>query len=229
MNPRSTTAASAAGRPTTDLRGGRDGPRDAEGPVVALTGSIGAGKSTVAALLAARGAAIVDADVLAREAVAPGTPGHAAVLARFGAGVRAADGSLDRAALRRAVFADAAARRALEAIVHPEVARRRDVAMAAARASGAPVIVCDIPLLFEVGLDAGFDRIIVVDAPEAVRRARLVRDRGLTEAEAQAMIDAQAPAADKRARAWRVLDNGGTREALASQVDRLWAALVGPA
>lgn len=201
--------------------GGAAGP-----PVVALTGSIGAGKSTVAAMLAARGAAIVDADLLAREAVAPGTPGLAAVLARFGPTVRASDGSLDRAALRRLVFGDAEARRALEAIVHPDVARRRDAAVAVARASGAPVVVCDIPLLFEAGLDAAFDRIVVVDAPEAVRLARLVRDRGLPPAEAQAMLDAQAPASGKRARAWRVLENGGTRKALAAQVDALWPALV---
>lgn len=179
-------------------------------------------------MLAARGAAVVDADVLAREAVAPGTPGLAAVVGRFGTGVLAPDGSLDRAALRRQVFGDAAARAALEGIVHPDVARRREVAVAEARTSGAPVIVCDIPLLFETGLDAAFDRVVVVDAPEAVRRERLVRDRGLSPGEAQAMMDAQLPAAGKRARAWRVLENGGSRAALAAQVDALWPALVSP-
>ncbi len=189
---------------------------------LALTGNIASGKSTVAALLAARGATIIDADVLAREAVAPGTPGLEAVVDRFGNGVLAADGSLDRAALRVRVFHDPVARDALNAIVHPAVRRLRDDAVAAARARGDRIVISDIPLLFEVGLEHAFDGVILVDAPEGMRRDRLVRDRGLSAADAQAMIDAQWPAARKRAGATWVIDNVGDRDALGPRVDELW-------
>jgi dephospho-CoA kinase len=197
--------------------------------LIALTGNIAAGKSTVAQRWAARGAAVVDADQLARDAVAPGTPALAAIARQFGAEILLADGSLDRAALRRRVFADAAARTALNAIVHPEVTRRRDVAVHAARASGAPLIVCDIPLLFETGTDRQFETIVLVDAPEAVRLDRLVRDRGLSPTEAQAMIDAQHPSADKRTRAHYILDNDGTRESLIAAADACYDALTATA
>ncbi|MBX3133839.1 MAG: dephospho-CoA kinase [Gemmatimonadaceae bacterium] len=193
--------------------------------VLGLTGNIAAGKSVVAARLAALGAPIVDADLLAREAVEPGAPALAAIVARFGPGVLAADGRLDRAALRRIVFTDAAARDALNAIVHPEVDRLRRAALARLRASGATVVVCDIPLLFEAGLESAVDRIILVDAPAAVRKERLIRDRGLSPAEADAMIAAQMPPESKRAQAHHLLDNSGSREALDAQVDALWAEL----
>jgi dephospho-CoA kinase len=193
--------------------------------VIGLTGNIAAGKSAVAARLAAHGAPLVDADVLAREAVAPGTPALAAIAGRFGPGVLAADGTLDRAALRAIVFRDAARRAALNAIVHPEVARLREAVLARHRAAGAPLVVCDIPLLFETGLDAEMDRIILVDAPVATRRERLIRDRGLAAAEADAMIAAQLPAADKRHRADFVIDNDGTRAELDAKVDAVWTAL----
>lgn len=193
--------------------------------VVGLTGNIAAGKSAVADRLSALGAAIVDADVLARSAVAPDTRAFARLVERFGPGIRAADGTLDRAALRRLVFGDDDARLALNAIVHPEVARLRDEAMAVHRARGTRIVVCDIPLLFEVGLERSVDRIILVDAPVALRRERLVRDRGLSAAEADAMIAAQMPAELKRGRADFVIDNAGTRSALDAQVDAIWTQL----
>lgn len=193
--------------------------------VVGLTGNIAAGKSAVAARLASHGVPIVDADRLARDAVAPGSPALARIVARWGAGILAADGALDRAALRRIVFADPTERRALDAIVHPEVARLREAAVAALRARGERLVVCDIPLLFEAGLEGTVDRIVLVDAPVAVRRDRLVRDRGLTPAEADAMIAAQLPSERKRARAHDVLENVGTRAELEAAVDVLHDAL----
>lgn len=193
--------------------------------VIALTGNIAAGKSAVARRLAALGATIIDADVLAREAVAPGTPALAAIVARFGPTMLTPDGALDRARLRRHVFADPAARTALNAIVHPDVIRRRDAALAAARARGDAVVVCDIPLLFETGRDGEYETILLVDAPPAVRRERLVRDRGLSPAEADAMIAAQAPSGPKRAKATIVFDNAGSIADLDAAVDAAWPRL----
>jgi dephospho-CoA kinase len=189
---------------------------------LALTGNIAAGKSTVAAILAAHGATIIDADVLSREAVAPGTAGLDAVVERFGAQVLAADGTLDRAALRARVFNDAVARDALNAIVHPAVRRLRDEAVRAAGERGDRIVISDIPLLFEVGLEHAFDGIILVDAPEAMRHERMVRDRGLTDAVAQAMIDAQWPSDRKRAGSTWIVENDGSREALAARVEAIW-------
>lgn len=194
--------------------------------VIGLTGNIASGKSAVAARLAEFGAPIVDADVLAREAVAQGTLALKAIAARFGAQVLTPDGQLDRAALRAIVFTDPAAREALNAIVHPEVARLRDAAVARHRAEGAPLVVCDIPLLFETGLDAAMDLIVLVDAPVATRRERLIRHRGLAPADADAMIAAQMPAEAKRARAHFILENDGTPEQLQRQVDALWTKLL---
>jgi dephospho-CoA kinase len=193
--------------------------------VVGLTGNIASGKSTVAARLAELGATVIEADLLAREAVRPGTPALAAIRDRWGEAVLAPDGSLDRAALRRIVFADPAARRALEAIVHPAVHRLRETHMAAARDRGAHLVVCDIPLLFEVGLEGTVDRIVLVDAAPATRRQRLIRDRGLPAAEAEAMIAAQAPSESKRARADLVIDNDGTREQLLARTDEVFREL----
>lgn len=193
--------------------------------VVGLTGNIGSGKSSVARILAARGIPVIDADLLARETTAPGSPALAAIVARWGPGVRARDGSLDRAALRHIVFASATERAALDAIVHPLVEARRTALLAAARARGDRVQVCDIPLLFEAGLAGRMDAIIFVDAPRDVRLERLVRDRGLDRAEAAAMIDAQRPAAEKRAKSDYVIDNDTTLEALRTRVDDTWSAL----
>ena len=196
--------------------------------VVGLTGNIASGKSTVARLFAERGAPIVDADVLAREAVAPGTAALARIVARWGSGVLAADGTLDRAALRQRVFGAPAELDALNAIVHPEVGRLRDLALAHHRAAGAPLVVCDIPLLFEAGLADTVDTIVLVDAPRDLRLDRLVRGRGLGPAEASEMIAAQLPAERKRERARFIIDNAGSRDALAARVDEVWQALQSP-
>jgi dephospho-CoA kinase len=197
------------------------------GPRVGLTGGIASGKSTVATLLAERGALVVDADVLAREVVEPGTPGLAAVVARFGPDVLTADGRLDRAALGRLVFGpDEDARRArrdLEAVVHPAV-RARAAELEAAAAPGQPVVHV-IPLLVETGQAGGFELVVVVDVAEDVQRARLLARGGLSEEEADARIAAQVSRAERLAAADVVLDNGGSREDLVRHVDALWARI----
>jgi dephospho-CoA kinase len=193
---------------------------------IGLTGGIGSGKSTVARLLADRGAHVVDADVLAREVVEPGTPGLAAVAEAFGAGVLTADGALDRPALAAVVFGDADSRTRLDGIVHPLV-RARAVEVISALPTDA-VVVQDIPLLVETGQAASFDLVLVVEADADARVARLV-GRGLTETDARARIAAQATDAQRRAVADVVLDNSGTPEALAEQVERFWAERVVPA
>ena len=193
--------------------------------VVGLTGNIGSGKSTVARMLEERGVPVIDADVLARDAVAAGSPALAAIVARWGAGMLAADGSLDRAALRRIVFGNPAERRALDAIVHPEIKARRDRLVAAARVRGDRVLVCDIPLLFEAGLEDEVDVVLLIDAPRELRLERLVRDRGLSRAEALAMIDAQLPSGEKRARSDYVIDNDGTLDALRTRAGETWRSI----
>lgn len=193
---------------------------------VGLTGNIAAGKSSVAAAWRALGAPVVDADELAREAVAPGSPGLARLVQAFGPAILDEAGALDRAALRRIVFADPAARRTLEAITHPEIARLRDEAEARLEAAGERIVVHDIPLLFEVGLEDAFDTLVLVDAPPEVRRERIVRERGLTEAEARAMIDAQMPSAAKRPRADIVIDNVGTPAELKREAERVWRQIL---
>ncbi len=191
--------------------------------LVGLTGGIGSGKSTVARMLAGRGAVVLDSDGLARDAVEPGTAGHDAVIARFGPAIVAPDGSLDRAALASVVFADARARADLEAIVHPEV--RRDIAEAvAAHADTGHVVVVDSPLLYETGADEGFPVVIVVTASDATRISRLAA-RGMQESDVHARMAAQLPLQDKAALADVVLDNDGDESALEDQVDRLWGDL----
>ncbi len=193
---------------------------------IGLTGGIGSGKSTVAALLAARGALVVDADRIAREVVEPGTPGLAAVVEAFGPEVLTADGALDRAALASVVFSDPQARARLDAIVHPLVrARARE---AVAQAPPDAVVVQDVPLLVETGQAGQYDLVLVVEADLETRVARLVR-RGLGEDDARARIAAQATDEQRRAVADVVLDNSGAPEALAGQVDRFWAERVAPA
>lgn len=192
---------------------------------LALTGNIASGKSTVASLLAAHGATIIDADLLAREAVHPGTAALDAIVDRFGPLVLQPDGTLDRPALRRRVFRDPVARDALNAIVHPAVGRLREARLAEATRRGDAVVISDIPLLFEVGLEHAFDGVILVDAPESERLARLQRDRGLAPEDAQAMIDAQWPAARKRTGATWIIDNDGRREQLPLRVAELWQTI----
>ena len=190
-----------------------------------LTGNIASGKSAVASLLAGLGATVIDADLLAREAVAPGTDGYRRVVAHFGPEIASADGTIDRPALRKRVFSDPLERDTLNAIVHPAVGRLRDARLAESRVRRDEIVVSDIPLLFEVGLEHAFDGVILVDAPPTLRLARLVRDRGLSESEAQAMIDAQWPSERKRAGATWVIDNDGSREQLAMRVADLWRAM----
>jgi dephospho-CoA kinase len=192
---------------------------------VGLTGGIGSGKSEVARLLAARGAVVVDADALAREALAPGTPGLAAVVAEFGPEVLAADGSLDRGRLGRLVFADAARRRALEAIVHPYVGRRSAELMAAAADDA--VVVYDVPLLVENDLQGGYDVVVVVDASDETRLQRLVGVRGMDEEDARARMAAQASRTERLAVADHVVANDDDLEALAERVATLWELMRG--
>jgi dephospho-CoA kinase len=192
--------------------------------VVGLTGNIASGKSTVARLLAEHGATVIDADALARDAVAPGTSALRAIGKRWPEAIRA-DGTLDRDALRRIVFSDETARLDLNAIVHPQVAMLLDRELSDARARRAPIVIYDVPLLFEAGLERDVDAIVLVDAPESVRRERLMRDRRLSAADADAMIAAQMPAPDKRARSTYVVDNAGDMEELEHRVNALWAAL----
>jgi dephospho-CoA kinase len=187
---------------------------------IGLTGGIGAGKSAVAQRLAALGAVVVDADRLAREAVAAGTDGLAEVVAAFGAEVLGPAGELDRAAVAQRVFADPAARRRLEAIVHPRV-RARTAELVASAPAGA-IVVNDVPLLVETGLAPSFHLVLVVTAAEATRAARLVGTRGMAQSEAYARIRAQASDAQRAAIADVRLPNDGGLADLHSLVDALW-------
>lgn len=193
--------------------------------LVGLTGNIGSGKSTVSALLAERGATIIDADILARRVVEQGTPGFRRVRERWGTMILDEAGDIDRAALRGIVFDEPDELEQLNAIVHPEVERLRQQEVAAAEARGDRIVICDIPLLFEKHLADRFDTIILVDAPRPMRLERLVRDRGLSETEAMAMIAAQMPAELKRARADIIIDNDGTLDELAQRAGEAWESL----
>jgi dephospho-CoA kinase len=190
---------------------------------VGLTGGIASGKTAVSDLLADHGAVVIDADVLAREVVQPGTPGLAAVVRRFGTAVLTADGRLDRPALGRIVFADEAARRDLEAIVHPAVRARAAAIEAAADVDA--VVVHVIPLLVETGQHDDFDVLVVVDVDPELQLTRLRERNGFDESAARARVAAQADR-DQRVRvADVVLDNSASQAALADQVDLLWADL----
>ncbi len=189
---------------------------------VGLTGGIASGKSMVAAELAARGAIIIDADVLAREVVEPGTPALAAILDRFGTQVLK-DGQLDRARLAEIVFADPVARRDLERIVHPAVRAR---AAELERAAGdAAVVVHVIPLLVETGQDKDFDLVVTVDADHETQIQRLMARNGFTRAEAESRIAAQASRDDRTRNSDVVLHNTGSMTQLKQQIDALWTEL----
>jgi dephospho-CoA kinase len=193
--------------------------------LVGLTGNIASGKSTVARLFSERGATIIDADVLSRRAVEPGTPAFDRIVERWGHDVVAPNGLLDRAALRNLVFPDHDELEALNGIVHPEVNRLRDRLVADAVGRGEKIVVCDVPLLFEKKMADEFNRIVLVDAPRPLRLERLMRDRGLDETEALDMIAAQMPAELKRARADYVIDNIGTLTDLEAKVAHVWTEL----
>ena len=192
---------------------------------VGLTGNVASGKSTVAALFRRWGAAVIDADAIVHELQRPGTEVHAAIVRRFGPGVLLPDGGLDRAALRDWVLADPGARQDLEAIVHPAVAARRAELVAAARERGVPVIVSEIPLLFETLDPAAFDAVVLVEAPAALRRRRLMEQRGLAHAEADRLIAAQMPSELKRAGSRFVIENDGSPDELERRSRTVWEAL----
>jgi dephospho-CoA kinase len=189
--------------------------------LVGLTGGIGTGKSTVARMLEKRGAVVFDADVLARQAVAPGTPGFDQVVERFGPNVLAPGGGLDREALASIVFSDPAARRDLEVIVHPEVRRLFAEGCEEYRDSDR-VVVFSAPLLVETGMHTAFDLLIVVSAPVATQIERLMRDRGMAERDVQARIAAQLPLEAKAEVADILVDNDETLEDLERRVERVW-------
>ena len=193
--------------------------------IVGLTGNVAAGKSAVADLWREAGVPVVSADQLARAAVEPGSAALGRIADLFGTGALNDDGTLDRAALRRLVFEDEEALHRLEAIVHPEVRRLRDDWTERRRREGAPLVVWEIPLLFETGMEDDVDVVVVVDAPAEVRRRRVVETRGMTETEAEAVMAAQQPAAAKLSRADIVLANAGTRAELAARAGEALARL----
>jgi dephospho-CoA kinase len=189
---------------------------------VGLTGGVGSGKSTVAAMLVAHGAVLIDADKIAREVVEPGTPGYDAVVQRFGARVVGPDGALDRAALAAIVFADSEARADLNAIVHPLVGVRTGELMSAAPAGA--IVVYDVPLLVESGLAQGFDCVVVVLADPDLRLERLA-GRGMPPEDARARMAAQATDEQRHAVADEIVVNDGTLGQLQADVDALWGRL----
>ena len=196
--------------------------------IVGLTGNVAAGKSAVADSWRQAGVPVVSADQLARTAVEPGTEALARIEELFGPGVIQADGALDRAAVRRIVFRDEDALRHLEAIVHPAVRRLRDEWTRRQREAGAGMVVWEIPLLFETGIEGEADVVVVVDAPEDARRRRVVETRGIDEGEAVAIMEAQMPAEEKRRRADVVIENAGTREELEGRAAEVLRSLGGP-
>jgi len=190
---------------------------------VGLTGGIASGKSTVSSILRELGAVVIDADQLAREVVAKGTPGLAEVVEAFGPDILTEDGHLDRPKMGGIVFNDEGLRRKLEAIVHPRVFELYAALEASAPTGG--IVVHDIPLLVESGRAEEFDAVVVVDVPDEVQVERMVRDRGMSEEDARARIAAQATREQRRAVATYVIDNTGTREDLRHQVTEVFAEL----
>ena len=221
------------GRAASRLRG--TAPRDARvrrrsrGPLrIGLTGGVASGKSTVASALRALGAAVVDADAIAREVVRPDGPAYPGIVDAFGRAVVGPDGTLDRAALAARIFADEGARRRLNALTHPHIRRRMaDEAARLTAAAATPVIVYDIPLLLDTtdGRDLGLDGIVVVYADVPTRVRRLMARNKISEDEARRRLAAQVPLEDKVARADWSIDNSGTPEATQAQVARLWRTL----
>ena len=197
---------------------------------VALTGGIATGKSYCLRKFAEAGAPTIDADALARQAVAPDTSGFRAVVLRFGTAILEPDGSLNRAALGRLVFGDPDARRALEAIVHPAVysaiSRWLD---AVEKNEGAPAAIADIPLLYETGDEGAFDTVVVAACPPELQLTRLLGRNGLSEEDARMRLASQWPIAEKRARADYVIDTAGTFEETDAQVRAVWEAMIGGA
>jgi len=193
---------------------------------VALTGNIASGKSTVSSFFREWGATLFDADAAVRRLQQPGTAVFDAIVARFGRGILAEDGSLDRAALRARILADSAERQALERIVHPAVQAERRRELREQGASAETIVVSDIPLLFEATDPAEFEAIVLVDAPERLRVERLIRERGLSRNEAEALLQLQLPADAKRARSDFVIENDQSREVLRERAWEVWRKLL---
>jgi dephospho-CoA kinase len=193
---------------------------------IGLTGGIGSGKSSAARRFGELGALVIDADLVARQVVEPGTDGLAAVAAEFGPEVLDPRGRLDRAALARIVFTDEAARRRLNGILHPRI--RAQVAARIAEAPPGTVVVQDVPLLAETGQAALFDLVVVVETPVELRLERLARDRGMTAAEARSRMATQATDEQRRAVADVVVVNAGSLDDLRAEVDEIWASRVSP-
>jgi dephospho-CoA kinase len=190
---------------------------------VGLTGGIGAGKSEVSRRLAAQGAIVIDADAIARQVVAPGTPGLAEVVAAFGPGVLLSDGSLDRVKLGEIVFDDAELRTALNSIIHPLVgARMRELEQKAGQGA---IVVHDVPLIAENNLASAYDLVVVVDVPPRIQLDRLIKHRGMTREQARARLAAQATREQRLAIAGIVIDNSSSLAELDRQVGELWTAL----
>ncbi|MGH7546446.1 MAG: dephospho-CoA kinase [Gemmatimonadota bacterium] len=192
---------------------------------VGLTGNLGAGKSAVGELFRRWGARVVDADDVAREVAEPGQPALAALVSEFGSEVLDAGGRLDRDALRRRIAADPEARSRLEAILHPPIVARIAERLADAEARGVEVAVAVVPLLFETEMAAAFDAVVLVDAPEETRLARVVESGKMTDSEARAIAAAQAPAAEKRARADAIVENDADLRALERRARAVWEEL----
>jgi dephospho-CoA kinase len=192
--------------------------------LVGLTGGLGAGKSTVARLLAERGAVVVDADELARRALDPGTPGFEQVCDLFGRDILDAEGRIDRRELAARVFADEAKRRALESITHPEVFRLLADTVESYRGSD-EVLAFDAPLIIETGFNEAVDVLVVVTAPEGARVERVMRERGMSEEEARARIGAQVEGIRREELADVIIRNDGDLQELAARVDDLWRDL----
>lgn len=195
--------------------------------VIALTGTIAAGKSSVAAIFRQLGATVIDADAIVRALQRPGEPVLAAIVDRFGPSILRPDGELDRGALRHIMLAETANRHALEAIVHPAVEQRRQALLAEAEARGDQLVIVDIPLLFEAADPTAYDGVVVVDAPREERRRRLIEDRQLGHADADGLLDAQLPAEHKRRAATWVIDNDADRATLTARTTKVWQALAG--
>ena len=192
---------------------------------VALTGNVAAGKTTVAQLFREWGATLIDSDAIVHRLEQPGTAVFDAIVEAFGAGMVAEDGSLRRAALRHRIVTRPEDRRRLNSIVHPAVLAERQLLEDQARARGDLIVVSDIPLLFEAADPEAFDAVVLVDAPDQIRRARLIELRGLEPADADDLMAAQAPAAAKRERSDYIIQNDGTAVQLEAAAQRVWAAL----
>lgn len=196
--------------------------------MIGLTGGIGSGKSTVADMLVARGAALVDTDRIAHELTAAGGAAIEPIRSAFGDAVIAADGSMDRAAMRARAFSDPEARRRLEAILHPMIRTRTEAGIGTAAAAGAPYVLVAVPLLVESGNRSGrYDRVLVVDCPPDVQIERVMRRSSLTRAQVEAIIAAQASREQRLAAADDVIDNGGDTAALAPQIEAIHQRYLG--